>query len=171
MRLKLHIEQDQDAQSPQSDGDTDLFIVASHPQFTVPVPGEKTVPQYAKEIVDRFKKTHWLFPIEAYIHGNVAIAFSQEGQFPDRRWDVSQVGYVFAAKSEWRLSKSARKAAASFIETWNQYLSGDVWGYVIANKDGETVDSCWGFYGKEYCQKQGEEALAAQIRLAECVES
>ncbi len=159
--MKYRIEQDQDAMSPADSGDRDLFIVAKHPQFHVPAPGEKTIPEQAKELVDRYAKTHWIMPIEAYIHSGVRLAFSQEGQFPDRRWDVSQVGFVFAAKSQWRLSKSARKAAASLLENWNQYLSGDVWGYVIEDDNGKHLNSCWGLYGKDYAEDQAKEAMAS----------
>jgi hypothetical protein len=42
----------------------------------------------------------------------------------------------------------------------DQYLTGDVWGYVIKDKDGETIDSCWGFYGHDYCETEGKSMLA-----------
>ncbi len=162
--LSYEIIQDQTAESPREWADTGLFLVANHRDFYVPEPGEKRVPESANEVVDKYSKTHWVFPIEAYIHSGVVLAFSQEGNFPDRRWDVSQLGFVFAAKEEWRLSKSARKAAAGLIATWNQYLSGDVWGYAIKDEEGATVDSCWGFYGREYCEEQAKEAMASASR-------
>ncbi len=159
--MKLEILQDEHASSPSEWGDEDLFIVANHRQFYVPVPGEKRIAESADELVKRFKRTHWAFVVEAYIHSGVVLALDGEGNFPDRQWDVSLVGYVFAAKKEWRMSKTARKAARGLIETWNQYLSGDVWGYVIENDEGYDVDSCWGFYGEEYARQEGEAALAA----------
>ncbi len=161
--MKYRIEQDTDAQSPKENGDTNLFIVAKHSQFWVPAPGQKTIPQYANEVVDEFKKTHWVFPLEAYIHGSVHLSLAGEGNYPDRRWDVSQLGFVFVAKSEWRMNKSARKAALSLIAEWNQYLSGDVWGYIIEDEDGETVDSCWGFYGREVAEEEAKAALNASV--------
>lgn len=155
--MKIRIEQDEDARSPSEDADNDIFLVANHSQFYVPEPGEKRVPDYADELIDRYRKTHWVFPIEAYIHSGVVLAFSREGNFPDRRWDVSQLGFIFVAKKVWRLSKSARKAAEALIEEWNQYLSGDVWGYIIEDDDGEELHSCWGFYGREYCEQAANE--------------
>ncbi len=159
--MKYRIEQDTNAESPRGIDDHDCFIVAKHPQFHVPAPGERHIPEHAKELVDRYAKTHWVFPIEAYIHSGVRLAFSQEGQFPDRRWDVSQVGYVFVSKRDWRLSKSAKLRAKGCIETWNQYLGGDVWGYVIEDDDGKRLASCWGFYGKAYAEEQAKEAMAS----------
>jgi hypothetical protein len=98
----------------------------------------------------------------------VVLALSQEGNFPDRRWDVSQLGFVFISKKHWRLSKSARKGALATIEEWNMYLSGDVWGYVIEDDEGNELESCWGFYGREYCENEAKSVMAALERSAFC---
>lgn len=155
--LTVKIEPEENAPSPAEIGDTGLFLVAKHRDFYVPAPGEKTIPENAGDVIAKYKKTHWIFPLEAYIHSGVVLVLSGEGNFPDRQWDVSQLGFVFAAKKEWRLNKSARKAALALIEEWNQYLSGDVYQWDILNEKGETIESCGGCYGFEYAKK---EALA-----------
>lgn len=108
------------------------------------------------EAKDYTKKYH-IFGLEAYIHGGVALALSNEGNFCDRRWDVSQLGLVFVSKAEWKTREKAREAARGLIETWNQYLIGDVYGIVkeTYDKDKEQLDheACWGFYGEEYALK------------------
>lgn len=161
--VKIRIEHDEDAESPSQWGREDLFLVANHRDFYVPEPGEKRVPNDPAELIDRYRKTHWIFPLEAYIHSGVVLAFGHEGNFPDRRWDVSQLGFIFVSKKEWRLRKSARKAAASLIAEWNQYLEGDVWGYVIEDDDGEHLDSCWGMYGREYCVDEAVSCLKGHL--------
>jgi hypothetical protein len=150
--LTIKIVQDEDAQSPREWGDEGLFLVASHRDFYVPAPGEKRCRETFNAYVEQYGRTHWIFPIEAYIHSGVHLSFSHRGQYPDRRWDVSQVGAIFASKKEWRLSKSARKSAETHLEAWNQYLGGEVCGYII--EGGLTEESCWGFYGVEYCKKE-----------------
>ena len=161
MKLTLRIEQDSDATSPSDWEDSNLFIVANHRKCFIPETGQRRITGTAAELVRKYVKTHWVFPLEAYIHSGVVLALSGEGNFPDRHWDVSQLGHVFAAKSEWRLSKSAYKAALSKVNEWNQYLSGDVWGCTVEDEDGNTVDSCWGFYGREYAESEGKNMLAA----------
>jgi hypothetical protein len=155
---EIEIRQDEDAQSPADFGDTGLFLVANHRQCYIPEPGEKRIPDDTAELLARYKKTHWIFPLEAYIHSGVRLALSHEGSFPDRQWDVSQLGFVFVSKKEWRLSKKARAAALALIAEWNQYLSGDVWGYVVGD------DSCWGFYGREYCEQEAKSVVDCQIK-------
>ncbi len=147
--IEIEIEQDTDAQSPSENQDNGLFLVANHRQFFVQEPGEKSRQIDFDELLERFKKTHWIFPLEAYIHSGVRLSFGSEGNFPDRRWDVSQLGFVFVSKKEWRLSKKAKAAAGALINEWNQYLEGDVWGYIV-DRQGEH-ESCWGFYGQDYC--------------------
>jgi hypothetical protein len=162
--LTVRIEQEEDAQSPREDGDTGLFLVANHRDFYVPEPGEKRIPESANEVVDKYTKTHWVFPLEAYIHSGVRLALSGEGNFPDRQWDVSQLGFVFAAKSEWRLNKSARKAALALIETWNMYLGGDVWYWTLTDSEGKMVESCGGTYGFEEAKKDATAAAKHYLK-------
>lgn len=159
----IEIQQDDDAQSPAECSDTGLFLVSGHRDFYVMPPGEKSRSLSWAEIESQYAGTHWIFPIEAYIHSGVRLAFSRTGNFPDRQWDVSQVGAIFVAKKEYRLSKSARKVADSLLESWNTYLSGDVWGYVVTSPDGKE-DSCWGFYGHEYCLTEAKSLVDSTIK-------
>ena len=41
-----------------------------------------------------------------------------------------------------------------------RYLEGDVWGFEIYDdENGHVIDSCWGFYGREYCEQRAQEML------------
>ena len=108
-----------------------------------------------------FKAFH-VFPLEAYIHSGVCLALSREGDFPDRRWDVSQLGAVLVSKKEARTKAKARTIALGLIKTWNDYLSGNVYGFEIEDASGQVIDSCWGFYG-DYEAKGGALAEAKSI--------
>lgn len=166
-------------QSPDEWGDDGRFLVGFHRDFTVEREGfsqdvcrsivnPEDYPEYKEEAKD-IKKRYHVFPLEAYIHSGVALAIGREGTFPDRQWDVSQLGLVFVSKTEARTKATARKAALGLIHTWNQYLSGDVYGYVIREEgDEEHIDSCWGHYGMEYAREQAQEALdyAWKARMA-----
>jgi len=154
---------DQDAQSPGEDGDNGLFLVTTRNRYFQVLYKENTSHgEDVGEVTERgeLSKTHWVFPLRAYIHSGVALSLSDGGCFSDP-WDSGVIGAVFAAKSEWKYRTRERKACVSaqtaakgLVETWNQYLSGDVWGYVIEDADGNSVDSCWGFYGLEYAKQE-----------------
>lgn len=162
--MQLRIEQDTNAQSPDemSGGDTGAFLVGwDSRNFYVPPPGAKGNfdPQ---QVINDYRKTHHIYMLEAYIHSGVRLALMNEGNFCDRQWDVSSnIGAIFLSKSEWKTKGvKALKYARAMVQEWNDYLCGDVWGYIIEDDEGHHIDSCWGFYGREYCEQEGRAALA-----------
>lgn len=165
--MQLRIEQDTDAQSPSEWQNKDLFLVANHRDFFVP-PSKAERNFDVQDTIESHKKTHHVFLLEAYIHSGVVLSLAGEGNFPDRQWDVSTLGAVFAEKASWRTRKQARQAALSLVKEWNMYLSGDVWGYIVETDEGQHLDSCWGFYGHEYAEKEGKAALAHCEKNANC---
>lgn len=91
-------------------------------------------------------------------------------------WDSGQVGWIYATAEKIRKEYSvqrisqatrdkARKVLEQEVETYDQYLTGDVWGYVI-DHNGRHLDSCWGFFGRKYCEEQANEA-ASHIDVAD----
>ena len=145
--LEIEIFQDKDAQSPK-EWDNESFLVGYHRDFYVE--NSRITKETAIDIADNentdevkaIKKEYHIFGLEAYIHGGVSLALSYEGNFCDRRWDVSQLGLVLVSKKETRLKAKAKKMADGLIAEWNDYLSGNVYGYMVDGGGG-----CWGFYG------------------------
>lgn len=174
--MTIKIYQDEDTHGgPEEWGDDSLFLVGYHQDFTVDRGTRKDgkytagISQGLAQCIARggkyeddsicdeamgYIKKYHIFGLEAYIHSGVVLSIGREGQFPDRRWDVSQLGLVFVSKKEWRMRKSAKKAARGLIGTWNDYLCGNVYCYTVEGPDGEHLDSCGGFYGK-YDEKNG----------------
>lgn len=73
-------------------------------------------------------------------------------------WDSGTVGFIYVTKDQLeKFGTPADKAEQQLnaeVETYDQYLRGDVYGYVIEDEDGEHVDSCWGFYGSDYVREE-----------------
>jgi len=51
------------------------------------------------------------------------------------------------------------------VETMDTYVSGEVYGWAV-ERDGEDVDSVWGFYGLDYAREEGSRALDWAIETA-----
>lgn len=170
-----YLVQDNDAQSPDDWGNDDIFLVAYHRDFYVEsklidkqqarnlLKPDDELDEWEIDFVKDWKAKYHIFGLEAYIHSGVMLALGHEGNFPDRRWDVSQLGLVFAAKACWQNYSQAKTAAKSLIDEWNKYLSGDVYGCVKETFNKKKVqldqDSCWGFYGYDHaleCLKSGD---------------
>lgn len=151
--LKINIYQDEDPISPQDEGDSQVFLVHYHRDCWIenPLMTEDNLRDwYQGEKIEQTKNYH-IFPVAAYIHSGVHL--SLESGFPgdSQGWDTSHVGAILVAKSEARLTKTARNIAKGLLEGWNSYLSGEVFGYEVL--DGDTsLDSCWGYVGEmDYC--------------------
>lgn len=84
-------------------------------------------------------------------------------------WDSGRIGFVYVTKEKLithgllkegeemteELKENLPNYIEGQIETWNDYLTGNVWGYQLVKKEKcnlgheheEVIDSCWGFYG------------------------
>jgi hypothetical protein len=82
-------------------------------------------------------------------------------------WDSGRVGFIFITKdkmrkeySKKRVSKQLTEKVAEYlkkeVETYDQYLTGDVWWYKIEDANGTEIDSCGGYYGYDYVKKECE---------------
>lgn len=124
---KIKIRQDEYYESPNDWGDENLFLVYDHKQFTVKRKGFE--PQDIYESGLAYEKNYWILPVEAYIHSGVSLSLFSGTKLC--RWDSSVSGYILASKKEFKNLETAKTAAEGLIKTWNQYLSGDIWGYII----------------------------------------
>ena len=102
---------------------------------------------------DRAERKVVILPVFLYYHSGLAmntIGFHCP-------WDSGQVGYVYvtleAVRTEFgvnRVTKALREKAEDILRaeivSYDAYLGGRVFGYVI-KQDGEEVVACWGFVG------------------------
>jgi len=116
------------------------------------------------------KNNALLYPLYMYDHSGIALSLSPFSC----RWDSGQLGYIMVKReailerySVKRITKEIKdkvlEAVQSEVATYNQYLSGDVYGYVV-EKEGEQIDSCWGFYGMEHVTEEGKEIVDCHIK-------
>jgi hypothetical protein len=67
--------------------------------------------------------------------------------------------------------EKVRKVLKGEVETYDQYLTGEVYGYRISKVEvcdkgcehKEEVDSCWGYYGMESVEEDGNIMLEYYI--------
>lgn len=102
---------------------------------------------------ERAERIAILLPVFLYDHSELAmntIGFHCP-------WDSGQVGFIYvtleAVREEFgvrRVTKALREKAEDVLRgevaSYDAYLGGRVYGYVIEH-NGEEVDACWGFVG------------------------
>jgi hypothetical protein len=92
-------------------------------------------------------------------------------------WDSGRVGVIYITRdailSDYAVKDISDELRCKVAEdlkaevaAYDQYLTGDVYGYVIKDGEGEDLDvdlnrvstSCWGFYGLECCREEARSA-------------
>jgi hypothetical protein len=96
-------------------------------------------------------------PVYAYEHGQIALrAIQGAPSYPfNDQWDSALCGVVFVSKPKViqeygdLTDESVNKAIECLkceVNTYSQYVNGEVYSVVIEDKDGETIDSICGVY-------------------------
>jgi hypothetical protein len=112
-----------------------------------------------------------ILPLYLYDHSGITMKTSPFGC----NWDSGQVGWIVVSKEKVRKEYNVKRINKELIEkvtkvlegevkTYDQYLTGDIYGYRISkvtecelgHKHKEELDSCWGFYGEEECMTEAE---------------
>lgn len=145
--IEIEIIHDEYADSPDAWGNEDAFVVYDHRSFTVKRKGfdPEDIFEHMQETKRPLYDGYWYFPLFAYIHGGVSLSVSRSGWPFTCGFDTSFKGFVMVKRQKgwtWTRDK-AMKVAESIAEEWNDYLSGNVYGYNVET----TGDSCWGYYG------------------------
>ena len=97
------------------------------------------------------------FPLFKYEHGNVCYR-STPFACP---WDSGQAGFVFIKREEVGDVEECLKGACETLTDW---CNGSIYGYVVEDPDGNHLDSCWGFYGIDYCKHEATGAATDAAR-------
>lgn len=131
-----------------------------------------------REWIEKNLKTAVLLPLYLYDHSGITISTSPFSC----PWDSGQIGWIFVTKDKVReeyqvkritkdIIEKATKVLKGEVETYDQFLTGDVYGYRLSKVNviddccvhKESVHSCWGFYGEEWAIKEGKELMEYHI--------
>ena len=131
-----------------------------------------------ERIQKEFDKQFISLPVYLYDHGSLTIS---TGSF-SCPWDSGQLGLIYVSKDKVRqeygikhVTKAWQEKVEGYlrgeVETYDQYLTGDVWGFQIfevpegadpeeLGEDLEEVESCYGFFGEEAAEEEAKANLA-----------
>lgn len=99
-----------------------------------------------------------LLPLNLFDHSGISMSVGDS-----RGWDNGQVGFIYATQED--IDKEfdgdrikATQCLRGEVETYDQYLTGDIYGYSVDNpKNGENIDSLWGLYGYDEAERAANE--------------
>ena len=161
----LELFQEQDSESPR-EWDNLGIMVCFHKQYRL---GDKTDLKSEnfkgwdalEDYLTEEKKAVAILPLYLLDHSGITMKTSS---FNDH-WDSGQVGFIYTTKEQckkmgvkFRNRANLERELEGEIETYDQYLKGDIYGFVLSkyvtcgsckHTEKVTEDSCWGFYGAD----------------------
>jgi hypothetical protein len=115
-------------------------------------------------------------PVFAYVHSGVMLKAAEANPFTCQ-WDSGRSGWVYTEahtlrsiygvkRLTKRIKEQALKDMRAQVEEFSAYLNGDCYGFIVRDiLTGESLDSCWGYYGLDAVQTGGRCALAQMEAL------
>ena len=159
MGYEIKIEQDPDPMGPR-EWDNVGTMACFHNRYSL---GDQRHGLSKDEVRDILQsKDFFSYRLYLYDHSGIGMSI-HPFSCP---WDSGMVGAIFVSKervrNEWNVKRISKKLGTQImailseeVKEYDAFLRGDVYGFEIL-KDGETVDSCWGFYSEEDCRKEAE---------------
>lgn len=98
-----------------------------------------------------------ILPLYMYNHSGISISTTPFSC----RWDSGQIGFILVSKETAladfggkivtaKLKERIEKILEGEVETYNQYVRGDVYGFQIVDENGNHIESCYGFFGTDF---------------------
>lgn len=150
MAYTLEIIRDDYPMNPRTEWDNVFTLYFTKNNY---IDGDETL----RSSVHFDEKDTIVFPVYAYIHGAVCLSTSPFSC----PWDSGKIGIAVVSKKTFlkefygaenkHLTRKRRDHALDILKSelsvFQRYIDGDVWGYVIKDEHGNTIDSCFGYYG------------------------
>jgi hypothetical protein len=149
--IQIHV--DSDPQNPRTEWDNFGTMACFHRRYTLGDDHSFAEPQ---ELIDHVSRRDVVaLPLYLYDHSGITMS-TAPFSCP---WDSGQVGYIYATHEKIReefnvkrITKRIRNKVESILKqevlTYDDYLTGNVYGYRVFDPEGEETDyAVWGFYG------------------------
>ena len=171
----IEIIQDNDPQSPR-EWDNLGKMICFHGRYDLGDKHDYQSNDYSgwseqRKDIEKKENVCVMLPLYLYDHSGITMSTSPFGC----RFDSRCVGFIYVTKEQVRkeygvkrinkkLIEKVTKVLEGEVKTYDQYLTGDVYGYRISkitecelgHEHKEEVDSCWGFYGEDECMTEAE---------------
>jgi hypothetical protein len=173
----INVEYDEGSESPR-EWDNVAHLLMKRDRYNLPWecdenfdPETYGIAEVAKAVTRRHDAAY-TFPIYCYDHGSVAYRAGAHNPFNDP-WDSGLVGIAYvtnAAVQEargWYLSADfnpeewAKAIVDGELDTYTQWANGSVYGFVVKDPLGGTIESCWGFYDDDEAMSEGKDIAEA----------
>jgi hypothetical protein len=153
---KINVCIDPEPFNPRKEYDNATVMVCWHRRYNLG--DEQIEPQSSDELKEAYAERGdpilAILPLYLYDHSGLSM---RTGAF-SCSWDSGQVGWIFIPQSKVDLMgfvgytlEQYENVLRGEVETYDAYLTGEVYGYQILGMDDDVLESCWGYFDQESC--------------------
>jgi len=169
--ITIRIQQDEDPMNPRSEFSNLGKMVCFHKQYNLGDKHNWQSEDYAgwdemEAAIRKQEKVAVILPLFLMDHSGLSMRCSSDTfrACDSAGWDWGQVGFIYVAREDvlkeyGKVTRATLKQAEQVlrgeVEVYDQYLTGDIWGYTV-DPDGED-ESLWGMFGYEYCVQEAKD--------------
>ena len=121
------------------------FMACFHKKYKLGDQHDFNEPQDLIDWIEANKDTIYYLPLYTYEHGNITISTKPFGC----RFDSGQVGFIYMTKekAEKEGIKDPYHILDCEVKIYADYISGNTYGAMILDSEGEVIDSQFGYIG------------------------
>lgn len=151
----IEVTPDEWAENPRTAWDNLGTMVCFHSRYKL---GDKHNFSDGEELMNHIKETNAIaLPLYLYDHSGITISTSSFSC----HWDSGMIGMIFITREDIlkefggkritpKLKAKVIELLTGEVETFDQFITGEVYQYAIKNHEGGIIDSCSGFYGDNH---------------------
>jgi len=155
--VTLEIIADADCESPV-EGDEAVRFVVLHRRYSNPAEAYGLATIADVEAFEVAAGDDWaVYPLYMYDHGQTVYRPSEGGNPFSCPWDSGRVGIIALKRDEF--SGDTFKAVEAICRTYTDWANGECYGFTVEGPEGDVIDICFGFIGREHAEEAGEVAF------------
>lgn len=177
----INIYYDGDPQHPRQDWDNLGTLYTRHrnmqpeEDFDKHFEIEEVFANDSCDFTDEFEKNYIAHRVYIYDHSGQRVSTSPFSC----RWDSGLLGIIAVSIAEvkkeygWKnITKKRREKIEEYlqgeVQTYDDYLTGSVYGFDITDDEDNEIHSCWGYYGRDNIEEIKKEckAIIDNIKVA-----
>jgi hypothetical protein len=150
--LKVFVCTDPYPQNPRTEWDNAGTMVCFHKKYNLGDRHDFPTPEAFRLWWEEYGEGGTLLPLYLYDHSGITMR-TTPFTCP---WDSGQVGWIYmtVAKAKSEGIQDPVSYLGGEVATYDEYLTGNVYGFSVEDSEGDILDSSWGYVGLEHCREE-----------------
>lgn len=150
--LKVIVCTDPNPENPRETWEPLGTMVCFHKRYALGDKHEFPTPEAFRLWWEEYGEGGTLLPLYLYDHSGITMR-TTPFTCP---WDSGQVGWIYLTAKRAESERIADPVAAleAEVKEYDEYLTGNVYGFSVEDSEGEILDCSWGYIGLDHCRTE-----------------